>query len=81
VSGNFAVSAVGSFLFVFRMGWKLGSEGGWFSNGKGHIIMLCGVRGKLMLAFLLLYDRENSGNGGDGVKQHDLIPYGRIRVV
>ncbi|KAG6789467.1 hypothetical protein POTOM_005565 [Populus tomentosa] len=29
--------------------------------------------GKLMLAFLLLNDRENSSNGGDGVKQHDLI--------
>jgi hypothetical protein len=63
------------------MGWKLGSEGGGFSNGKSQSIMLCGVRGKLMLAFLLLYDRKNSSNGGDGVKQHDLISYGRIGVV
>ena len=43
--------------------------------------MLCGVRCKLMLAFLLLNDRENSSKGGDGVKQHDLILYGRIGVV
>jgi hypothetical protein len=42
--------------------------------------MLCGVRGKLMLAFLL-NDRENSSNDGDWAKQHDLILYGRIRVV
>jgi hypothetical protein len=51
------------------------------SDCKSHSIMLCGRRSKLMLAFLLLNDGKDTSNGGNGVKQHDLVPYGRIRVI
>lgn len=70
-------------VFFGRLGWLRGKfgRGVWFLDGHSHSFAGWGVKGHLVVSFLLSNEGKHFGNRENEIHKHDLVSNGEISLV